>query len=345
MERKGVYTIEQVLSWVEVDEESLDKKDARKIRLETSFKKFDGVEVLSGLLGYKVFKEKGVKCACPKCETKGEYFALERTPGPGKSKYNHWHFNLYGNDKFGKEVMITKDHINPKSKGGDNELSNLQPMCISCNTKKGSSHMKEFEAKMEGRHFEWNLDHANHVIKRIKERYNLDMDLKEYKQFLTRAMHNSEVVHHVSNSKSYRKLFFKNVAVYIVYSSLYKTIYTVLDPTVIEKRLRDIPHWGKEKEKECIATYDMVLETMKKEYKTFPTDKETAEYFRGCKYPKLMFLNWKKITTPGEITFKLNTIIWSIVRCTLKLTNSNDKEEDIDMPAREVCGTDSRKTV
>ena len=47
------------------------------------------------------------------------------------------HFNLYAETPEGLELM-TKDHIIPKSKGGRDELSNYQTMCIRCNNFKGS---------------------------------------------------------------------------------------------------------------------------------------------------------------------------------------------------------------
>lgn len=48
------------------------------------------------------------------------------------------HFNLYSYD--GDEfVMMTQDHIIPKSKGGKDQLSNLQTMCKLCNNEKGNS--------------------------------------------------------------------------------------------------------------------------------------------------------------------------------------------------------------
>lgn len=66
--------------------------------------------------------------ACSRCGLKAHFFAAE----------NHhvnecYHLNLYGYSIFGKEIMITSDHIIPKAMGGHNGISNRQPMCINCN--------------------------------------------------------------------------------------------------------------------------------------------------------------------------------------------------------------------
>lgn len=86
---------------------------------------------------YQVFRERGVKCA--KCGIKGRYFRLECHGLHASWENNTWHFNLYALDENGNEVLMTKDHIFPKSKGGGDGLSNLQPMCANCNVKKGNS--------------------------------------------------------------------------------------------------------------------------------------------------------------------------------------------------------------
>jgi len=83
---------------------------------------------------YKTFFTKGYKCVT--CGIQGEYFALEKD---AISKTNKYHLNLYAKDKSGEEVLMTKDHILPKSKGGKCIVDNYQTMCTICNFNKGNS--------------------------------------------------------------------------------------------------------------------------------------------------------------------------------------------------------------
>ena len=80
----------------------------------------------------RLFKEKGLGCVS--CPLVGIFFALEDHNGETP------HLNLYGVTEKGREVMMTKDHIRPKAKGGRNEMANYQPMCADCNGKKADKY-------------------------------------------------------------------------------------------------------------------------------------------------------------------------------------------------------------
>lgn len=81
---------------------------------------------------YQTFYYKGIKCSC--CGLKATYFAKERN-----ITGNRYHLNLYGVDSNGKEVLFTKDHIYPHSKGGINDITNYQTMCEKCNNNKSNN--------------------------------------------------------------------------------------------------------------------------------------------------------------------------------------------------------------
>lgn len=76
------------------------------------------------------FFKTGIKCV--ECGIEGEFFAKEKNHKDEERP----HLNLYALDD-GEEVLMTKDHVTPKSKGGDNHIDNYQTMCFKCNQKKG----------------------------------------------------------------------------------------------------------------------------------------------------------------------------------------------------------------
>jgi hypothetical protein len=108
------YSIDQILPLI--------GEKAHRINLDG-----DKVNVFSTRL--QTFKNKGINCVA--CGLKGQYFVKEKS-----DKDLVFHINLFGVDKSGREVMFTKDHIIPKSKGGKDKLDNLQTMCERCNTAK-----------------------------------------------------------------------------------------------------------------------------------------------------------------------------------------------------------------
>ena len=64
-------------------------------------------------------------CAC--CGIKGTHFWLECSGCMSP------HFNLYATNEHGDEVLMTIDHILPRSKGGETQQDNLQTLCTTCN--------------------------------------------------------------------------------------------------------------------------------------------------------------------------------------------------------------------
>lgn len=84
----------------------------------------------------RVFHTKG--CKCVECGIEAEQLAL----GEGRGQL-HW--DIYTRDFY----PLTVDHILPKSKGGGDDLENLQPMCYLCNQRKGNG---EFPSKPKSKY-------------------------------------------------------------------------------------------------------------------------------------------------------------------------------------------------
>ena len=74
---------------------------------------------------YRLFKE-NPRCVC--CGLLGTKMRLEVTRGSTAP-----HFNMYGVGERGEFILMTKDHTQPKSKGGKNKLENYATMCQHCN--------------------------------------------------------------------------------------------------------------------------------------------------------------------------------------------------------------------
>lgn len=128
-ERKETYPTEHVLEHVSTQQFDKDRPPVIVV--------FDGDEIAMNSQRYVLFKEKGYTCV--RCGLVGTYFAKERDKKKRHDGKRRYHFNLYGIDRDGFEVMMTKDHITPRAKGGLDEQSNYQPMCSECNSAKGST--------------------------------------------------------------------------------------------------------------------------------------------------------------------------------------------------------------
>ena len=100
---------------------------------------FDGFRVKVTSQRNSVFKR---SLNCSECGIVGSYFKLDK--GCDCETY---HFNLYALDENGNEVLMTKDHIIPKSKGGKNIQSNYRTMCQPCNNARGNGDQQVISKK------------------------------------------------------------------------------------------------------------------------------------------------------------------------------------------------------
>ena len=125
MERIGVFDLNDVLPYI------VGRKNKGNRKTYTVDGKSYVVNMFSARL--RLFTRDRTCC---KCGVEGRFFALERskTENPNRG----YHFNLYGVDKDGNEVLMTKDHVVPKSKGGCDAIDNMQTMCKVCNELKGN---------------------------------------------------------------------------------------------------------------------------------------------------------------------------------------------------------------
>jgi hypothetical protein len=117
--RKGKYSISEVFEHVDASPKNGQLVD------------FYGDKMHMRSTNILNFRIHGLSCIS--CDVRGAFFAKEKH-GEGTL-----HLNLYGFDKQGHEILMTKDHIRPKNRGGTNNLYNLQPMCVKCNNKKSDT--------------------------------------------------------------------------------------------------------------------------------------------------------------------------------------------------------------
>ena len=125
------YSIDEVFAFVRqhIDLETAIITGTRKYRQRFDF---DGDMMKPWSLRYFTFILKGTKCAT--CGVQATHFYKEKNLPDDR-----YHFNLYGIDAKGEEVLFTKDHHNPRSNDGKDEMDNFVTMCTVCNMEKGST--------------------------------------------------------------------------------------------------------------------------------------------------------------------------------------------------------------
>lgn len=70
---------------------------------------------------------------CAACQAKGDHFWVESNSKDKDRKPCGWHLNLYALNHYGHPVLMTLDHIVPRSKGGTKAIDNIQLLCSACN--------------------------------------------------------------------------------------------------------------------------------------------------------------------------------------------------------------------
>ena len=124
MKMKDKYSIEEVFNMIGVENlipNSVKKEKDNDIIIQ-------GKKIRRKSLRYMTFYQKG--CKCVSCGKQGTHFKLDGS----NDNPERMHFNLYADD----DTLMTKDHIIPRSRGGQDHVDNLQPMCVDCNVRKGN---------------------------------------------------------------------------------------------------------------------------------------------------------------------------------------------------------------
>lgn len=123
LNRKGKYSIAETFEYVDAS-----PRCGQKINFHG-----DNIRMRSPhLLNFRLH---GIVCV--ECGLRGAFFAKEQLGGnPKNNEGETLVLNLYGFNKCGEEVIMTRDHIKPKAKDGTNHLYNAQVMCFTCNQNK-----------------------------------------------------------------------------------------------------------------------------------------------------------------------------------------------------------------
>ena len=79
---------------------------------------------------------------CVACKIQADHFWIEKN---SQNPINGWHLNMYALNHHGDPVMLTLDHIKPRSKGGKRNPKNIQLLCRHCNSLKSDLNMPPHE--------------------------------------------------------------------------------------------------------------------------------------------------------------------------------------------------------
>lgn len=111
--------------WSKAYQEAYYEDHKEEIAARSKIDRAPGGKYYSTVLAY-VNRRRALKAAAEGSHTVEEWEAL-------KKQYD------YRCLRCGKQTKLTRDHIIPLSRGGSDYISNLQPLCLSCNSKKLAS--------------------------------------------------------------------------------------------------------------------------------------------------------------------------------------------------------------
>ena len=131
------FTPEDVLPFIILNPRKGDVKD----------RVYAGYRVSMESLRYHVFAK---SLACENCGIVGNVMRLEYNDTDKNRTPDRAHFNLYCVREGQEDVMMTKDHILPKSKGGKDNLDNLRNYCSPCNWERGDGRPGGNPSKKKG---------------------------------------------------------------------------------------------------------------------------------------------------------------------------------------------------
>lgn len=150
-ERKESYEINEVLNYLPNPNYFPKGFKLKKIK-----KDYDGDMIKMGSDRYYTFKK---SLCCAFCGIEGVIFHKERHLNKkGIPCSESFHFNLYAIDDNGNEILMTKDHIRAKARGGKDELSNYQSACSLCNEKKSATDNDKFKEQLRNKDVQLVLD-------------------------------------------------------------------------------------------------------------------------------------------------------------------------------------------
>ncbi len=136
-ERKESYLPHEVLDF-------LPNPDvhSKGFNLKSIKKEYDGDLMKMGSQRYFTFAK---SLHCEYCGIKGVTFHKERSlTKNGEKQSCGFHFNLYAIDKNGEEVLMTKDHVVARARGGRDSIKNYVTCCKTCNEEKGATDYDAF---------------------------------------------------------------------------------------------------------------------------------------------------------------------------------------------------------